>query len=325
MKKKNKTLIIITCVVLAFYICIIGMFILDKIKTNIQHKKEIENYRQMVISYLDNKYNKNFNVEFSSEGFKSKGFSIDGSYGECGHDKNIKEYVFKVTNDDLPVESYITVWKNIETEEINIVEVNGANSNKADTSYEYELELYNEKKEVKAGLEKILNGNYQDYLVTEDNEKKTQINIILKENITEEIKNDLQNINSMIQLLKDKKIVLIVKYADFTRKYDNYSNINTEKQFVECAKETVEYMKDNFKTEYSIESNENYLISVNIPINIKEEYYTTSKDIYEKLFKDLYSISIKNDTSMILEFNDEQLWIGKYYKDNLEAYSNYWK
>lgn len=88
---------------------ILLIIIIAIVNISIVRKKEIEEARKKTTEYLCEKYNTDFDLEFSSVGYKSNEHGLIITQIECGHDKNIKEWVFKVHSPDGAYHSYVTV------------------------------------------------------------------------------------------------------------------------------------------------------------------------------------------------------------------------
>ncbi|MDO4963749.1 MAG: hypothetical protein Q4E75_06630, partial [bacterium] len=131
-RKENRGLILYFFIVL--FIIILFSFGIKFFKKYVNNKV-INLAKNECEQYLKNNYDDEFSLEYYYDNYKSKEHIIDGTSIECGHDKNIKEYVFKVTwknNKDLY--SYITHWRNLTINEVEIKEVNGKFDNHKSTS-----------------------------------------------------------------------------------------------------------------------------------------------------------------------------------------------
>ena len=325
MKKDNRRtlLIIFGAILFAFLINYIVRFSSDLIK-----QSQIDNARkeakQKATEYLYDKYNKNFNLELTSEDFKSNDYDFDATFFECGHNENIREYVFKVSLDNLPTNSYITVWKDLTTNQFEVKEVNGEKNNRTDTSYEFENKLYNQKNDIKNDLEKILMDNYGDYKIDYDYDDN-KVKVTFNHSFINELNNDLKNINSLIELLKDKDITIMIAFTDFTREYSRNTKIDEERKVCSLVNQVKLYLDENYRYDYSFDLSSAFTIKFSV--KIKEKYYSNDKDLYIKLFDYLYNLATTNNEYIILDFIDEEVRLYKYSSyDSLEKYIiKYWK
>lgn len=303
-------------------------------KEEIQTNVEIEEAKQKAEEYLYNRYNQKFNLKLSSTGYKAKESEFDAQTVRCGHDENIKQYVFIGSVDETNF--YITVWKNIETEEFEIQEVNGEISNEDDRGYELTTKLRNEKEEIKEKLDEMLKNNYTDYEVDynyktayeqEHNYEGKRINLKFNHSFREELKNNLKNINFIIDLVQGKDIGIYVKFTDYTQLYKKaYSDIEDEREKFKKGNEICEYLEENYAGQYSEVKLSGYSISIKMPINIKEKYYSIEKEKYSKIFNDLSRLADTVGMEVEVEFNDETASFDSlYYDQTLEEYMKQWE
>jgi len=310
-KKKKSGWLILTIILSIVVILVLATLVLTLIikdMINYEQQKGMVKPKQMVSEYLYEKYQKNFNVEFSSEGYKSKILTLDGSSGECGHDRNIKEYVFKVSLDNSPIISYITYWENIETGEIEIKEVNGEKSNSIDTSHKRLSKLYSEKSEIKSKLDDLLKITYSNFQYTINYEYDyDKIEIVFHHEIFKNIEEDLKFIEKLIPLLQGKETNIKVKFSnDFEREYSSDSKIEEEKEYFYLVKDFAKTVKENYSGMYTIEQDSAYIV-VEIPVNIEQVYYTSKKSVYEKLYSALLEFTNNNSCHIKMKFNDKTI------------------
>ena len=236
---------------------------------------DIYEYQQKVTKYLKEKYNREFEVNFYSKGYKSKGSSLDGSYFECGHDKNIEEYVFEVKT-ELPFVSYITLWKNMKTSKIEISEVDGTNSNNTITSYKRYLDIYNIKLNEEENIKNIVNGKYSINMF----EDPVQVFVILNNDLEKEYKINDDSLDNMITELKNiKELEICFKYKE--TKISLYE-ANRKVKTYKAKDEITSYLDNNFEYSYttSYKAGYNDILVIKVNKNLKENIIQYKKLVY---------------------------------------------
>ena len=311
-------------IILAIYA---GFRYYNAVQNEIKEKERIESIeiaKQKVTKYLYDKYQKNFYVVFSSDGFKSNEYWVD-DYFECGHDKNIKEYVFVVySSDKPPLKFYVTVWKDIRTDEYEVKEVNGEKKNRKDTGYEASQKLEETKNEIKEKLEPILSENYGSYEVNYSFDRD-KIKVDLKENnYTDEQDNNFENVEKIAELLKYKEIAIVMKYADFTKTYDQNTTIDNERSLCKAISDLKKYLKENYYFDY-YEMRYNYGIEIDYPFALKERYNGEDKELFTKMYEDLCKKAVEYDRSIKLNFTDGSININVKEENNKESLEDYVK
>lgn len=279
---KNITkIILITIVILILIICII-------VYGRIKNEKEARKVIPLVEEYLNNKYNEEFNIVVDSVGNKEEEYYMKGSYYRHiigKYDKNIKQYVFSINpKNEGNIQFYVTVWRNNTTEAVEIKEINASKSNTTDTSYERIKKIYDQKIEVKDELIQILEDNYNDYEIDFNFKEEYyydqyRILINFKHCMIEELNNDLNNIEAMKSLLKNKDIGIQIKFKDyiFTYSYnDEYAaskTIENERKYFQFVKQVYNYLDTNLGNKYSVEQSYHLTIDINESYNENDGKY----------------------------------------------------
>ena len=318
--KKNSRVIVFVLILIVF---LVGLFFFarmidnKKVERIVYTKQELqEKYLKKAKEYLKKKYNRDFVLSLYNDGYKTKEIWFDTTF-ECGHDKNIKQYVYEVTS-ELPFTTYITVWINSTTGEEDIHEGNGVKSIRDNTSFGMYYESYMQKMEIKNDIENHFNNLGYDYKL-DVLKNENVISISLERDFIEEINDDYCNIKFLKKLLTDKKINIRLNYTNFSFFVSSYEQIGKDNEFL---KEIFEYMNNNFnglyycRDDYSEYSDSYYTygvgkIHIRINKNIKNTYETETVQ-YNDLIDNLYDIIIRNDkASVVLKFDDINGYISK--------------
>lgn len=281
------------------------------ISFKITQKRAVDKYQIIVEEYLENKYHKNFNIDLSSTGFKSREFEIDHSFGRIGHYFKIRQYVFKINDSNTSEDFYVTIWENIKNGQYEINEVNGEKNNKTETSYEKQQMYKNKIDEVKPQIEKILSNNYKNYSI-ESNINDLKMEIIFNSSIRNEINLNFETLESITKIdlhAKDKYMTLILKFNDYI--YDSFSGISDYeiiKKYFNLAEQMTQKI-DEYISDYSMTYGPRTNYTINIPKKILS--YDFIPLPYSFLYEELktYLVFIKGgivsvNTNIYLNFDD---------------------
>ena len=313
MRNKKYKLVVIVLVLIFF---LIGLFVFTKIiinKDNQKKQAKIEEkiktqqqYSEQVIKYLEDKYNRNFTVELYEDNYKTREYGLDGTLFRSGHDKNIKQYVFKATA-DIPVYSYITIWINQKTGEKTIKEINGTKNNSEDTSFEQYYQYYLEKINLKNTIDTYFESTNIKYSI---DYFSTHRSIIIKidQSFRDEIINNYKNVIFLKQL-ETRYIGFVLSYNDY--KFNRFGSENAI-SYYELADEVLDFMENNFESLYTYnidESCENNEFSIKIYLNVKEDY-EKNKMKYDNLINKFSEFVEKYNCQKIhVEFKDVEGYI----------------
>lgn len=326
MKQTKKTFIIIV-VVLMSVITIISMIFAGKIIINEllseqKNKKEIEFFKQKAIEYMKNKYNIEFTATIESNGFKRHVSGLDGSTFYCGHDRDIKEYIFEVKPNIGNEISYVTIHQNIRTREIDIKETYGSSS--TDTSYKliHELELF------KMEIQKIVEQHNVKVEVTNRIDKSINgendiIYMNLDYNNIDEINQNMEWLDDIIKLLQGKRTEIIINFSEVTLKINEKTKTEDVKIFYELVKDVDLFIKENYSETYKLYNKDydsKYSIKIKFDKNLKDEFYGAKMEKYSKIYSYLLQKCKNNNFGFSLEFEDESIHIKRYSPNTLEEY-----
>lgn len=272
-----------------------------------------ENIEMEILQYLEEKYNEKFEIELTYQGYKSKEYWIDTTF-ECGHDKNIKEYVFKAKPiNNKQIFSYITYWYDTESNEVEIKEVNGENSNSYDTSYEKYKKVYEAKVNIEENLRKSVPNNYKIDIYSEETiiltcDMNFQQTYRINKAKYDDLFNDLNNLvtNATYELYIDIKYNDAIINIDSTRgtivEIDN-EEMGLEEYFNICniEDELKELVGLYYKGNYTIDVRSEYVTDIEINKN-----YMSSKNSFIELSKALLDYTQENSTNFVsLYFQDD--------------------
>ncbi|MBR3134426.1 MAG: hypothetical protein IKG56_03100 [Clostridia bacterium] len=306
--------IIFTSIIIAFYTSLIVNIISKKIKD----KKAVNRATEIVLDYMNKKYNKEFSAKLTSKGYAEKYVPIPPT-GEiyCGHDRNIMNYDFELKCNESNVISYATVSQNISE--------GNASVNEGNTSYELAQRLA----EINEKVSRIVKKYYDVYnsksdLSTENyNNDKIKVNI--ESNYKKELNQNLELISDIIELLKEKDVDTIVElnYKGIILEVGKDGNVDSGKRYFEFVEKVENCMKNNYEEPYIIYtkmSPPNPDINVKLDVKIKKEYNSERRKIYSKLYSELKKIVDETKMSIQLEFKDNDAFIGTYSDDTFEEY-----
>lgn len=324
-KKENtvvKIAIILSILFVTCNVIIMGIFITKSVINTIKQNKEIEYYESRVLDYMKDEYNENFNVKLASKGYKRNVSGLDGSTFYCGHDKNMKEYIFEVKPENGEGTAYVTVWKNIKTGEITIRESYG--SSYADTSYKLAKEINIMKKE----LEEIVKKSYSNFSIYNELDTSLEgennvINISIKESYKSELNKDCDLISKLIDYLDKKETIITVEFNGIFATISDNTNLERVKNMYKHLSDIENYMDANYNKKYSIYNDSDY--NSNIKIKIFENFVTSykeNKEMYNKIYNGLIEMDNNYLYHTKLVFTDTDISIDYYEPNRLEKTYN---
>lgn len=320
--KYAKIAITISIVIVAIIVFFIGIFLTKSIINEIKHKNEIKEYESKVIEYMNDKYNEELNARLVSEGYKRNIAGLDGSIFYCGHDDNMKEYIFEIKSKDGNRTSYVTLWRNIETGEITINESYG--SSYADTTYQLAKNI----EKTKEDIEEIVKHYYQNYSITNsvDTSIKGDNNVVtvrIQEVYKKEMDNNCELIQKLIDYLQNKETNVVIGFNRILITINESSNRDIINKYYKYVSEVEEFMKNNYDKKFNI-----YNINpsdFNITIRINQKFvstYKSNRELYNRIFNGIKEIIDRYDFDASIDFYDESIKVYKYQTYSLDEIYN---
>lgn len=300
--KKKDILIIISCIILVPLLTLLFFKVI--IKPNIVKNEEratedktkiVKEAEEYAIEYLKEEYDKTVTLKLIKQGNKPKIKGIGaGTQIECGHEEDVKEFIFEVKS-DFPYESIIIVDYNVNTGRFDIGSSTNYNNHK---TYEYYLALNNKKLEMIEKIKEIINNRYEviideipDSIVIVLDEKIEDI----YENIGEELLTLLEELKEYEKQERDTSSVMgmnmsrdiNIVFKDIFNSYKSIYNMEEHMSVYLTDKDIRKELEDYG----DICSIENIKTKFNIKI---EDEYLTNKEKYDAIFNKFIYILNKN-------------------------------
>jgi len=259
----------------------------------------IEGAKEDVSNYLKEKYDIEFSLELVSEGNKGHEITIDATTTTLGHDKKIKQYVFKAEYNSI--QSYVTVWKNLETGEVEINEINGDISNRSDTSYKLALTRTN----IKDQIDLLLKNKYNSYEIKYEDENNSYLKITIPEKVVTNVNQSAETIKNIADITKDSLLTTTVSFSDFSSRCFNESEIENVNDEILFLKSIYNYIDSKYnKKDYNLNYIGAYMLIIEFPHNYNSTESNTIKEVY-KMFDEKNIKEGKNTyrSNFIVKYN----------------------
>ena len=316
--KNSKTGIWITlAIVLTIIIGLCISVMINNITKKQKDDRENKEAAQKAYDFLNEKYEDDFEFVSTIVGYKSNVTQIDATYAECGHDENIRQYIFYVDWDIYPLMSCVTVWKNIEEGTFSVHEGSGnVFPDSKNVTYEEIKDKYFEYLNMKQDLDNILKESYNIYLIDyKENECVVKIHEYMLNN-TDKAITALKRIKDLID---DTRVEVRVIYYDYNDIIDwNKDNEDIEEDIsamIEVSECLKKYGVDNQITKNGDS------VTVKIPVNIKRIYKTREYKKYDAIYEELKKIKKQYYIYIYIKFNDLEAQVETYNeKINLRYY-----
>lgn len=322
---KRQRNIRVLLVIFLIIVIIVSYKIIEKKLEEKSEKEKIKTYSILVEEFLNQKYNRQFEIEFYKKGYGANYWDFSETFFDCdfycGHNENIEEYIFKYyPKDNKDIIGCIGVRYNIEKEETETVELeHGYDKMYFFDEYTTNIMYHYKKREIKEMLNGILNSDY--LMDLETNSRKIQIETDINlENMIDE------NPEACKRLLKD--IMKVIKDVDKTSEYDvkvdiivKYEDTDIElPEYCENISDTINgelTFSNIISREIIIEKiapilkNTEYIYGFNndgrIIIEKNNEY---NKDIDEPIIEKIRQWCIDEDYNCNIKFLNYSIFIG---------------
>lgn len=245
-----------------------------------------------VNNYLKQEYNEDFKLKLVYKGFASKYHKFVGIDFKYGKDKNKLLYVFEYSPLDFPDISYkinLIVGKN---------DTNVVIRENFDNYSKYKI-YFDEKRQIKDDLEKIISNNYSKYSINycfSYNTIDVNINDVFYSEIN---KNTIQEV---IKLVENKKIIVSISFNDVYNIETNETTLEEINEILQMYNDLYNYLFNNYNEKYELRTIGSLKIfQVTFYFDIINNY----DDQQEMVFKKLCDLSTKYKKNIELRYYED--------------------